>query len=107
MEPYGMLLTVVERDVFPGLEEPELAYPLCGDAAGCQVGVAASLILQADVAKVDFFGKDRYAVRADLLKFGRAHQAQHNIEIVDHQVEDNVHIEASRAEEIQTVDLKK
>src|SRR5579872_2943487 len=88
------------------LEQPELADAIRGDAAGGKVGHASALELQPDIGDVDFGGQDGDAGGADLLDLGSS-QAQQDIDIVDHQVEDHVHIQGARAEDVQAVDFEK
>jgi hypothetical protein len=78
---------VVERNIFVLLEEAHFADPFSGDAAGGDVG-------------------DR---DADGFYFGDGFfdDGEKNVEVVDHQVEDYVNIEATWSENAEAVDFKK
>src|SRR6266536_5013112 len=98
-----MLLAVIERDIFLGLEQAQLADPLGRDTAGGEVGDASAAELEAHIADVHLPGKDGYSGCADFFEFGLADQVQHYIQIVNHQVEHDIDVEASRAEQIEPV----
>ena len=80
------------------LEEAELADLLGGDAAGGEVGDAAGFELDADVGDVDLGREDGQANGADLAD-GRLRQREDDVEIVNHQVEDDVDVERARGED--------
>ena len=75
-----------------GLEETEFADLLSGDAAGGEVGDAAGFELDADVGDVGFAGENGEADGSDLLD-GRLGEGEDDVEIVNHEVEDDVDVE--------------
>ena len=83
---------VVDGDVLAGFEEPQFADPLSGNPRCCEVGYAAGLELDANVGDVDFGGQDGQANGADFAD-GGVGEGEHDIEVVDHEVEDHVDIE--------------
>src|SRR5664279_72166 len=97
---------VIERNVLPRLKEAQLADALGAHAAGGEVGDAAGLEFHAHVGDVHFLREDWETYCAYLLD-RRLHERQHDIEIVDHQVEDYVHVERTRAENAETMHFKK
>ena len=95
----------VEGEVLAGLEEAQLADLLGGDAGGGEVGDAAGLELDADVGDVDFAGEDGEADGADLAD-GRLGELEDDVEVVDHEVEDDVDVERARGEDAEAVGLE-
>ncbi len=89
-----------------GLEEAELADALGGDARGGEVSDAAGAELDADVADVGFAGKDG---QADGVHAGdrRVGEGEDDVEVVDHEVEDDVDVEGARREDGKPVRFKK
>ena len=75
-----------------GLEETEFADLLGGDAAGGEVGDAAGFELDADVGDVGLAGEDGEADGADLSD-GGVGEREDDVEVVDHEVEDDVDVE--------------
>ena len=88
-----------------GLEEAQLADLLGGDAGGGEVGDAAGFELDADVGDIDFAGEDREADGAELAD-GRVGELEDDVEVVDHEVEDDVDVERARGEDAETVGLE-
>ena len=88
------------------LKEAELADALGGDARGGEVGDAAGFELDADVGDVDFGREDGQADGADFADRGVG-EGEHDVEVVNHQVEDHVDIERARREDGEPVRLKK
>jgi dienelactone hydrolase len=105
-ERRGLLALIVKRNVLAGLEQPQLPHPLRRDAAGGQVGDAAVGERQPYVGNVYFVGKDADARRANLGRRCSYHR-EHDVQVVDHQVQHHVHVQAARAEQTQPVDLEK
>ena len=75
-----------------GLEEAELADLLGGDATGGEVGDAAGFEFDADVGDVGLAGEDGEPDGADLSYRGVG-KSEDDVEIVDHEVEDDVDVE--------------
>src|SRR5271169_171427 len=105
-EDGSVLAAVVHRDVLVGLKQAKLADAVGRNPAGGNVGYAAALKLQANVGYIDLWREDGDTGGADLLDLARC-QAEQNIEVVDHQVEHDVDIEASRTEDAETVNFEK
>src|ERR1035441_9923345 len=101
-----ILPRVIERDVLARLEEAQLADPLGADAAGGEVRDATGLKFHAHIGDVNFLREDWETYRAYLLD-RRLHERENDIEIVNHQVEDYVHVERARAENAKAVHFKK
>ncbi len=97
---------VVNGDVLVGLEEAELPDALGADAAGGEVGDAAGLELHADVGDVHFARENGQANGADFAHRG-VDKAEDDVEIVDHEVEDDIDIERAGREDAEAVRLKK
>ncbi len=87
-----LLAGEVEGEVLVRLEEAELADLLGGDAGGGEVGDAAGGELDADVGDVGFAGEDGEADGANLFD-GRLGEREDDVEVVDHEVEDDVDVE--------------
>src|SRR6185436_1882518 len=77
---------------------------LCRDPARGQVGDEAGGEPEADVRDVDARGEDGYSDRIHLHGLGPV-QGQDDVEVVDHQVQDDVDVEAARGERAQPVNL--
>ena len=95
----------VERKVLVGLEETEFANLLGGDAAGREVGDAARFEFDANVGDVRFVREDRQADGADFAN-GRVGEAEDDVEIVDHEVENDVDVEGARCEDAESMGLE-
>src|SRR5579863_2125077 len=101
-----VLATVVERNVLPGLKEAKLADALGRDAAGGEVGNAAGVEFEANICDVHLAGKNG---EADCTNFfdRRIYEAEHNVEVVNHQVEDNIDVERARREYAEAMHFEK
>ncbi len=88
-----------------GLEEAELADLLGGDAGGGEVGDAAGSELEADVGDVGFGGEDGEADGADFFD-GGVSEGEDDVEVVDHEVEDDVDVERAWGEDAEAVGLE-
>src|SRR5216683_3074504 len=88
---------VIERDVFMLLEESYLADSFCGNAARRDIGDCAAGELEPGMRDVHFVAQNR---NAHGLHLGHwlLDQGEQNVEIVNHQVIDNIHIQAARCE---------
>ena len=95
----------VEREILVGLEETELADLLGGDSAGGEVGDAAGFELDADVGDVGLAGEDGKADGADFAD-GGVGEGEDDVEVVDHEVEDDVDVEGARSEDAEAVGLE-
>src|SRR5690348_3645972 len=87
------------------LEESQLADAFGADAAGGEVGDAAGVELDADVGDVDLAGEDGQAngmQGADR----RAHQREDDVEVVDHEVKDDIDVQRAGAEDAEAMRLK-
>ncbi len=101
----NLLAGIVDRDVLVRLEEAELADAFSTDTAGGEIGDAAGFELNADVGDVGFWRKDREPDSTDFAH-GRLREGEDNVEIMDHKVEDDVHVEGARSENAKPVGLK-
>src|SRR5437868_9404190 len=105
VEDDDVLPGVVERQVLVRLEEAQLAHALGADAAGGKVGDASRLKLQAHVGDVHFIAEDGQADGANFFH-RRAREGEHDVEVVDHQVEDDINIERARREDAEPMDFE-
>jgi len=96
---------VVDGDVLAGLEKAELADALGGDAGSGEVGDAAGFEFDARVGDIDLGGQDGQADGADFAN-RRIAEGEHDVEIVDHEVEDDVDVERAGGEDGKPVGLK-
>lgn len=87
------------------LKEADLADALCTDAAGGEVGDAAGLELDANVGDIDLGREDGEADGANLADGGLG-EGENNVEIVNHEIEDDVDVEGARREDRETMRLK-
>ena len=99
------LAGVVEGKVLRGLKETELADGFRRDSAGGEVGDGTGGELQADVGDIDLAAEDGKADGADLLDGGCSH-GEENVEVVDHEVQDDVDVERARSEDAEAMGLK-
>ena len=95
---------VVDREVGVGLEDAELPLALERDAARRHVGDAAVREAEPRVGDVDRRREHRDADRLDRAQ-RRRHHAEDDVEVVDHQVEDDVDVGAALGERRQAVAL--
>ncbi len=105
-EYQDVLPAVVQRHILPGLEETHLANPLGGNPAGGEIGHASGFELQAHVGNIGFAGKNRQTHRANFPD-RRIHKRKHHVEIVNHQVEHDIHIQRARREYAEPMDFEK
>ena len=101
-----LLAGEVEGEVLVGLEEAEFADLLGGDAGGGEVGDAAGVELEADVGDVGLAGEDGQADGADFTDGRIAGEGEDDVEVVDHEVEDDVDVERARGEKAEPVGLE-
>lgn len=87
------------------LEEAELSDSLGGDTACREVGDAAVFEFEADVGDVDFRGEDGQADGSDFPDW-RGCEAEDDVEVVNHEIEDDVDVERTRGEDAKAVALK-
>ncbi len=100
-----LLTGEVEREVLVGLEEAELADLFGGDAAGGEVGDAAGFELDANVGDVGLAREDGQTDGTDLA-YGGFGEREDDVEVVDHEVEDDVDVERARGEDAEAVGLE-
>ena len=98
------LAVLVEGEVLGGLKEAELADLFCADATGGEVGDGAGGELEADVGDVDFAREYGEAYGADFC-YRRVGHGEEDVEVVNHEVEDDVDIERARREDAEPVSL--
>src|SRR5271170_1256266 len=89
-----------------GLEEAQLADALCADTAGGEVGHAAGLKLKADVGDVNLAGEDGQADGVEVAHGGLS-EAENDIQVVDHEIEDYIDVERAWGKDAEAVRLKK
>src|SRR5687768_13418945 len=94
----------VEADVPGALEEANLPHPLERNTTCGQICHAATGELEARVRNVRTCGKDRDAHGCDR-NDGLAHEAEHEIEVMDHQVEHHGYVRATGPERREPVAL--
>ena len=99
------LLGVVHREIGFAAEEPELADALGRDPAGGEVGDQPARKLDPGVALVDLVGEHRHTDGADLGRRLAGHR-QGDLEVVDHQVEDDIDIDGAGGEGRQPLGLE-
>jgi hypothetical protein len=102
----SVLAGVVNRDILMGLEEAQFADAFGGDAAGGEVGDAAGFKLDANVGDVNFGGEDGESDGANFAERGAGHE-EDDVEVVNHEVEDDVYVERARREDGEAMTLKK
>src|SRR5581483_1010574 len=95
----------INRQVFIGLEIPELSHLLGTDPAGREVGNRSILELHPGIGNIDLVGENRQSDAADLPDW-RPDQPQDQVKVMDHQIKHHIHIHTARAEDAQTVNLK-
>jgi len=100
-----ILAPVVDRYVLPLLKKPQLAHAFGGDAAGGEIGHATGGEFDANIGDIDFAREDGQADGANFLYFG-LHKGQDDVEVVNHEVEDDVDIERARAEDAEPMNLE-
>ena len=100
-----ILAGVVDGDVLAGLEKAQLADALGGDAGGGEVSYAAGVELDADVGDVNFWADDGQADGAHLAH-RRIGEGEDDVQIVDHQVKDDIDIEGAGGEDGEAMGLK-
>jgi len=87
-------------------EKPDLLHGLGADAAGRDVGDAAGGKRQADVGDVDLVRKNG---NADRLHAGdrRIHEFQDQVQVMNHQIQNDVHVGAALEKGMQTMHFNK
>ena len=100
------LPSVIERNILSRLEESQLAHPLRRNPARGKVRNAPGLKLQPHVRNVHLPRQNRQSDRPHFFD-RRLRKRQHDVEIVDHQIQHNIHIQRPRSKHAQPVHLKK
>ena len=95
----------IERQIAVGLEQPEAADPLPRDPAGGGQRDRAVGELDPRVGEVQVRAQQRQPRRAHLGGLGAAGEVQHQVEIVDHEVEHDGDVGAARLERRQPLAL--
>src|SRR5690606_30671594 len=93
----------IDPDVSIFLEEAHFTHLFEGYAAGSKVGYAAVVKLDAYVGDVRRIAHHGHPARGDAADAG-FYDAQHNVYIVDHQVEDHAHVRSAGIELREAVD---
>lgn len=101
-----VLAGVIDGDVLVRLEEAQLADFLGTDAAGGKVGDAAGLKLNTDIRDVDAAREDGQADGMEGTN-RRLDEVEDDVEVVDHQVENDVDVESTGAEDAEAMRLEK
>src|SRR5262245_48044217 len=86
------------------LEEANAPDPVPADPASGEIGYTPVRKPKPCVGDIDSPRQDRNSDRLDRLDI-RSHQRQQHVQIVNHQVEDDVDIKASLRKRAQTMDL--
>jgi hypothetical protein len=84
----------------------ELANAFGAYARGGEVGNAAGIEFHANVSDVDLVSENGEADGANFF-YGRVNERENDVEIVNHEIEDDVDVERARGEWAEAVDLKK
>ena len=102
----NVLARVIDRKVLVGLEEAEFAHLLRADTAGGEVGDTSGFEFDADVGDVNLGGKDGQANGVNGAD-RRGGEGADDIEVVNHEVEDDINIQGAGSKDAETVRLKK
>src|ERR1017187_5172912 len=103
----SFLQAVIERDVAGigrAAVDADLAHPLRADAAGIEVGDAAVGEAQAHVGDVLALAQHRNA-HAFHAGHGRFHEREHDVEVVNHQIQHDADVRAARRKRRKAVAL--
>src|SRR5690606_33535871 len=90
----GILFEEVETDIGIFLEKPQFAHLFHGNAAGSEVGDGSVFEFNSGIADVGGIAHHRNAAGADEFHF-RVYQTQRQIEVVDHQIENDRNVRSS------------
>jgi hypothetical protein len=96
---------IIDRHILPRLKESQLPHPLRRHARRRKVRHAARLELHPHIRNVHLGRQNRQPHRAHLAH-RRLRKRQHNVQIVDHQVQHHVHVQRPRRKHAQPVRLK-
>ena len=102
----NVLAREIERDVFVFLEEAHFADAFGGDSAGGEIGDGAGFKFDARVGDVHFVADDRDADGLEINDW-RIDEREQDVEVVDHDVIDDVDIEAARRKNAEAMDFEK
>ena len=102
----GIAPGIIQRNVLMLLEEAHFTHAFGGNPAGGDIGYRSSGKFQARVRNVNFFCKDRDSNGFDFDHRLIDHRQQ-NVQIVNHQIVDYVHVEAARRKDAQAVHFEK
>lgn len=101
-----VLAGVVDGDVLVGLEEAELADPLRADPAGSEVGDTARSKFHAGIGNINFAAEDGQP-NGPYFSHRRGSKGQDDVQVVDHEVQDNINVKGPRGKDAEPVRLKK
>ena len=101
-----ILAGVVDGDVLMRLKKAQLADFFRADAAGGEVGDAARFELDADVGDVHFAREDRQTDSVQRVD-RRLDEAENDIQVMHHQIEDHIDVEGTGAEDAEPMGLEK
>jgi hypothetical protein len=87
------------------LEEAELADSLCGDAGGGEVGDGTGGKLDAGVGDIGIGAEDGEAGGPDFVDGGLG-ELEHDVQVMDHEVEDDIDVKGAWGKEAEAVSLK-
>ena len=76
-----------------GLKEAQLADPFGRDPASGEIRHASRFEGKTNVGNIYLVGEDGQSNGSNL-RYRRIRKGQHNVEVVNHQVEDHIHIQA-------------
>ncbi len=102
----NVLAREIERDVFVLLEKAHLADAFGGDAAGGEIGDGAGFKFDARVGDVHLIADDWDADGFQIYDW-RVDERKQDVEIVDHDVVNDVDIEAARRKNAEAMDFEK
>lgn len=88
------------------LKEAHFADAFCTNSAGSKVCDATGFELDAHIGNVDLRREDGQADGMEIAD-RRLDEAKYDIEIVDHEVENDIYIERAGSEDTEAMDLKK
>src|SRR5580698_4692481 len=104
-EDQNFLPPIIERDILPRLKKAQLAHALRRDAAGGEIRDTSRLEFQPYVGDIHLARKNRQTDCPHLF-YRRLGKRQNDVEIVNHQVEDDVDIKRARREHAEAVYLE-
>ena len=101
-----ILTCVVDGHILMRLKEAKLADAFRANAAGGEVGNTAGLELDAHICDIRLLREHGQTHCMDALHW-RLDEAEHDVEIVDHEIENNIDIKGTGTEDAEAMRLKK